>query len=151
MTPRSWPALLILSVLVGAMPMAAEDLEAQVRQTEVAFARSMADRDHRAFASFLASDAVFLNGPRALRGAVAVADGWKRYFEGAQAPFSWAPETVVVTAGGKLAFSTGPVRDPAGKRVGTFNSVWRREKNGRWKIVLDNGCPPCNCGGNAAD
>jgi enterochelin esterase family protein len=24
--------------------------------------------------------------------------------------------------------------------VGTFNSIWRREKDGRWKIVFDNGC-----------
>jgi hypothetical protein len=47
---------------------------------------------------------------------------------------------------GTLALSTGPVYAPDGQRSGTFNSTWRREKDGRWKIVLDNGCPPCECG-----
>lgn len=155
MRARAVPAVLLLMMLAAVLPAAPppaqqqqeqQDLEAKVRQTEAAFAKSMADRDHRAFVSFLANDAIFLaGGGRALRGAGAVAEGWKRYFNGPQAPFSWAPETVVVTAGGSLALSTGPVRDPAGKRVGTFNSAWRREKNGSWKIVLDNGCPPCNC------
>jgi len=54
-------------------------------------------------------------------------------------------EFVEVLESGTLAMSSGPVRDPSGKRTGTFNSVWRRESDGKWKIVLDNGCPACNC------
>jgi ketosteroid isomerase-like protein len=30
-----------------------------------------------------------------------------------------------------------------GLRVGTFNSVWRLEADGKWRIVFDKGCPPC--------
>jgi hypothetical protein len=54
------------------------ELEIQVRNTELAFAKTMADRDHKAFTRFLASDAVFTNGPKALRGsrAVAAASCW---------------------------------------------------------------------------
>jgi hypothetical protein len=47
---------------------------------------------------------------------------------------------VEVLDSGTLALTSGPVFDPAGKRIGTFNSVWRRETDGAWKIVLDNGC-----------
>jgi ketosteroid isomerase-like protein len=101
----------------------------------------MADRDHAAFVSFLADEAVFLGPKETLRGKAAVAKGWLRYYDGATAPFSWAPERVEVLDTGTLALSTGPVYDPQGKRVGTFNSVWRREPGGAWKIVLDNGCP----------
>ena len=50
---------------------------------------------------------------------------------------------------GTLAMTSGPVYDPSGKRSGTFNSVWRREPDGSWRVVLDKGCPPCECGGTA--
>ena len=120
-----------------------EDLVSQVRSMEAAFARTMADRNHAAFLSFLSEEAIFVGPSRVLRGKQAVGEGWKPYFEGAKAPFSWQPDKVEVVESGALALSSGPVFDPEGNRIGTFNSVWRREKKGSWKIVLDNGCPPC--------
>jgi ketosteroid isomerase-like protein len=136
------------ALLWTAAPVRAEtnaELKEQVRQAEIAFAKTLADRNLAAFASFLAAETVFMSGGQATRGAQPVAERWKPFFEGAQAPFSWAPETVEVLDSGTLAMSSGPVRDPNGKRTGTFNSVWRREAGGKWKIVLDNGCPTCNC------
>jgi ketosteroid isomerase-like protein len=124
-------------------------LAAQVRATETAFAKSMADRDHAAFTARLADETVFF-GRGVLRGKAAVAEAWKRFYEGPKAPFSWAPEKVEVLESGTLALSSGPVYDPEGKRTGTFNSVWRREADGQWRIVFDNGCPPCDCGAAAA-
>ena len=141
-------SLLCAALSLIAAPASAKthaELKEQVRQTEIAFAKTLADRDPAAFASFLATETVFMPGDRATRGAKQVAERWKAFFEGAQAPFSWAPETVEVLDSGTLAMSSGPVRDPSGKRTGTFNSLWRREADGKWKIVLDNGCPACNC------
>lgn len=138
------PAALLLA---GAVPQAEvkPDLQAQVRETERAFAKTMADRDHAAFVSFVAEDAVFLAQTGPLRGRQAVADGWKAHFAGPAAPFSWEPERVEVALSGGLAVSTGPVRNPRGERVGTFVSTWRREADGKWRIVLDMGCPACDC------
>jgi ketosteroid isomerase-like protein len=59
------------------------------------------------------------------------------------APFSWEPEHVEVLASGTLALSSGPVFGRDGTRIGTFNSVWRLEADGRWRVVFDKGCPPC--------
>ena len=134
-------ALLALAPMVSAETNA--ELKEQVRQTETAFAKTMADRDHAAFTSFLADETVFF-ARGVLRGKAAVAASWKRFYEGAQAPFSWRPEAVEVLDSGTLGFSSGPVFNPAGERTGTFNSVWRREKDGRWRIVFDKGCdcPP---------
>jgi len=119
--------------------------QAQVRDAERAFAKTMADRDHAAFAWFVSAEAIFLGRDRILRGRKEIVEGWKGFYEGPQAPFSWEPESVEVLDSGAIALSSGPVRDPNGKRVGTFNSVWRREGDGTWKVVLDKGCPPCGC------
>jgi ketosteroid isomerase-like protein len=141
-------ALLVLPVLVASGSEAARigaALEAQVRATEIAFAKTMSDRDHGAFIRFLDEEAVFFSGDRALRGAEIVAAAWSRFYEGEDAPFSWAPEAVSVLESGTLGLSSGPVFDPEGKRIGTFNSVWRRGADGAWKVVFDRGCPDCEC------
>jgi ketosteroid isomerase-like protein len=149
MALRRWQAtpLVAVSWLLLCAPGAAADLEAlaaRVRAREAAFAKTMADRDHAAFATFVSEEAVF-SGRAVLRGRPAVAAGWKAYFEGAKAPFSWAPERVEVLSSGTIALSTGPVFDPGGKRTGTFTSTWRLENDGEWRVVLDSGCPPCRC------
>ena len=139
--------VVLLSSLIGSLSTAAEtkeELAEQVREAERGFAKSMADRDALAFASFIASDAVFL-GEKTFRGKAAVIEGWKAFFAGANAPFSWAPESVEVLESGTLAHSSGPVLNREGTRVGVFNSVWRREADGQWKVVFDKGCDVCRC------
>ena len=71
-----------------------------------------------------------------------MADAWKALYEAPDAPFSWAPEQVVVLESGKLALSTGPVLSPEGKSGGTFTSIWRLEPSGEWKVIFDKGCQP---------
>jgi ketosteroid isomerase-like protein len=132
-----------------ALPAASQttaELAQQVREAELGFAATMARRDSVAFATYVADEAVFF-GAGPIRGKAAVIDGWRGFFEGATAPFSWEPETVEVLESGTLAISTGPVRNPQGQRIGTFNSIWRREADGRWLVVFDKGCPPCDCAG----
>jgi ketosteroid isomerase-like protein len=149
MTRRSFSLILpFLASLTCAGSLSAEtnaELKEQVRKTEIAFAQTLADRNPAAFASFLSTETVFMSDGKASRGVAAVSESWKLYFQGAEAPFSWKPEQVEVLDSGRLALSSGPVLDPSGKRIGTFNSVWRREGKGRWKIVLDKGCPACDC------
>ena len=117
----------------------------QVRAAETAFAKSMADRNLAAFTALLADDTVFFGGKGVLRGKAAVAADWKRFFNGPAAPFSWSPAEVEVLESGALGYSSGPVLDPQGNRIGTFNSVWQRQQDGSWKIIFDKGCPPCDC------
>lgn len=136
------PAVLLSACASAPSPSTAplETLRAQVEQTERAFARSMAERDHAAFVALLSEQAVFY-GPRFSRGKAEVAAAWKPFFDGPQAPFSWEPDRVDVLADGTLAHSSGPVRDPSGKLIARFNSVWRQEAPGVWRIVFDKGAP----------
>jgi ketosteroid isomerase-like protein len=139
-------ALLLVAVAVaGVRAQSNPELREQVRRAEVAFAKTMADRDYAAFQTFLDPETIFFNAGKGVRGAKMVAEQWKRFYDGPQAPFSWEPEVVEVLDSGTLGLSSGPVKDPSGKRVGTFNSVWRRNAAGQWKVVLDNGCPRCEC------
>lgn len=150
---RLW--IVLLSVLASACaivpeapadaadPAVLSEVEAQVRAAEVAFAGTMADRDFAAFAEFLSPDAVFFAGERPLRGAAAVKAAWEPFFVGEQAPFRWAPEQVVALSGGRLVYSSGPVWDPSGRLIARFNSVWQRDAEGRWRVILDKGCKAC--------
>ncbi len=137
-------ALLFVAPFVVAADRPASLVE-QVRATEIAFAKTLADRDTRKFVDMIAPDIIWLAGDKTLRSPQEVLADWQKFFDAPQAPFSWAPELVEVQPGGELALSTGPVLDPAGKRVGTFTSIWRREKSGEWKIIFDRGCPVCDC------
>ncbi|QTN21516.1 nuclear transport factor 2 family protein [Rhizobacter sp. AJA081-3] len=121
---------------------APDSLQAQVFAAERAFAKSMADRKLSAFASHIAEEAVFFTGAAPLRGKSEVVAGWSSYFEASVAPFSWAPDRVEVLQSGTLALSTGLVRDTDGKVIGRFNSVWRQEAPGVWRVVFDKGSPP---------
>jgi len=141
--------LLALLLSLVAIPAFSRDsslaeLTEQVRATEIAFAKTLADRDVKTFTSMIAPDVIWL-GEKPLRGPAEVVASWQKFFEGPKAPFSWAPEIVEVQEGGKLALSTGPVFNPEGKRVATYTSIWRREASGKWLIVFDRGCPGCDC------
>ena len=132
-------AALLLPMPVRLMAQDLPELTRQVFEAERGFAQSMADRDFAAFAAHVADDAIFFGPEGAQRGKAAVLAAWRPFFDGPAAPFAWRPETVEVLDSGMLAHSSGPVLDPAGKRVGTFNSVWRREPDGRWRVVFDKG------------
>lgn len=118
-------------------------LRLQVEETEKSFAQTMADRDFDAFRSFLSEETIFFSGDTPLEGKQAVADAWESFFSEPQAPFSWEPQTVAVLESGTLALSSGPVYNSAGKRVGTFNSIWRLNEQGDWRIIFDKGGSYC--------
>ena len=116
-------------------------LRKQVFAAESSFAARMAKRDFEAFASHISQEAIFFGDTAVMRGKQAVLKGWRPFFAKPEAPFSWKPDVVEVLPSGNLAISNGPVFDPAGKRVGSFSSIWRREPDGSWQVIFDKGCP----------
>ena len=139
--------LCVASLTAGAADPLAK-LADEVRATEIAFAKTLADRDVKKFRQMIAPDVIWL-GDQPLRGPDAVLSRWQKFFDAAQPPFSWSPELVEVQEGGQLALSTGPVINPAGKRIGTYTSIWRHERHGVWRIIFDRGCPVCDCAAQA--
>lgn len=149
MQSNALSALALCSLLAGCAVSPAQPRTADARQqvfaTERAFARTMADRDLRAFAAFIADEAVFFSGPDPLRGRQQVIDWWTRHYTAPAAPFSWEPDEVEVLESGTLALSSGPVRNPQGKIIARFSSIWRLEAPGTWRVVFDKGSEVCSC------
>ncbi len=144
---HSWPsgATAGLVFLVGSM-MTPHPTTGQVNgpasaveAREIAFAKTMADRDFDAFLTFISPEAIFFNGNEALRGRDAIGQGWAAFFEDSVAPFSWHPDLVEVLESGRLALSSGPVRAASGEVIGRFNSIWRKDPDGQWRVVFDKG------------
>ena len=134
--------LVVMWPVTGSAADEGNTAQQEVFAAERAFAKSMADRSLERFASFVADDAIFFGSKDTQRGKAEVIGAWSSFFEGTPAPFSWEPDQVEVLASGELALSTGLVRDPAGKVVARFNSIWRLEAPGAWRVIFDKGSPP---------
>lgn len=112
---------------------------------EVSFSRAAERRDLPAFRRLLDDDARFVTG-EVLRGPAAVVAAWAGFFAADGPEIRWRPAVVEVVPDGTLAISRGPYRirgrDAEGKvreSWGTFNSVWRRQAGGEWKVLFDAG------------
>ena len=138
-------ACLMLAATASSARVSHEDLKKQVADSERAFAATMKARDFEGFTRFVADEAIFMSGEGALRGKPAVAQAWRKYYDKPEAPFSWEPEEVEVVESGTLAYSGGPIYDRSGKKIGRFNSIWRLEAPGKWKVVFDRGSYFCEC------
>ena len=143
----------VLAAPVADAPAAKEVAEgpdaASLRAAELAFAASVAAHDPERFASFIADDAIFIGGG-ALRGRAAIVAAWAGFFADGGPKIEWAPRLVEVQDGGALGLTRGPYTltppgaDGAAKASsGIFTSIWRREPDGRWRVIFDAGCPPC--------
>ena len=137
-------ARLLVIGLVTAAP-AAADLTDDVRCREVAFSRAAEARDLDAFRSFIDADARFVTSD-VRRGVDEVAAAWAPFFAADGPAIRWRPNVIEVLDDGRLALSRGPYRviakDADGESVehwGTFNSVWRLNNDGIWRVVFDAG------------
>lgn len=126
----------------------------EVRRVELAFAASVAGDRPGDFAALIDDAAVFVSGGEVTRGREPIVEAWKGFFGPGRPSMTWTPEIVEISADGELGFTRGPWTlsgvDAEGRsyeRSGVFNSVWRRQPDGGWKIVFDAGCSPCpRCG-----
>jgi ketosteroid isomerase-like protein len=117
----------------------------EVRCREIGFSKSIENRDLEAFRSFLDADARFVSD-RPLRGIEEIASSWSIFIPADAPRIKWRPQFVEVLEDGSLALTRGPYRyttkDEAGEELvfwGTFNSVWRKQDDGSWKVVFDAG------------
>ena len=124
---------------------AVADLSHDVRCREIGFSQAAENKDVEAFASFIDADARFVSNS-VIAGPEAITEAWASFFAEDGPTIKWRPQFVEVLKDGELALTRGPyrmiARDAEGKQVegwGTFNSVWRLQEDGSWKVVFDAG------------
>jgi ketosteroid isomerase-like protein len=138
---------LFIMLLVFGSAAALADLADDVRCREIGFSKSIEARDMDLFRSFLDNDARFVGGD-VRRGPDEITEGWSVYGADEGPTLKWRPQIVEVLKDGKLALSRGPYKytqkNEDGEDVdywGTFNSIWRLQDDGSWKVVFDAGSP----------
>ena len=129
---------------------AAADVEAAKRAIKLAdleLAKAVADRSLQSFVSMVDDDAVFF-GKDVSRGKDAVSKAWLPFFTDRNLFLKWHPNEVYVWSSADLGYSIGEYerigKDKSGNpetAIGNYVSIWRKQPDGKWKIVLDIGTP----------
>jgi ketosteroid isomerase-like protein len=149
---RVCSGLWVLGLLAVAMPATAQDSRyaaeaAQIVKADADFAKAVAGKNREQFLAFIAENTTFNGGTDAeLRGRDAVMKDWGEFFEADGPSLTWTPTRGEVVGAGDLGYTTGRSvfrtrgRDGAMvERHGEYLTVWRRQRDGSWKVIFDTG------------
>ncbi|MGN6512318.1 MAG: YybH family protein [Lysobacteraceae bacterium] len=126
------------------------DAECAVWAREMSFARSVAEHDAQAFADHVGEQAAFgASDPVPSRGRDAIVRDWAGIVAGKTVRLEWYPTRTTIGGVGDIAWSSGPalverLEPGATPRflLGKFRSVWHRDADGAWRVLVDDGVPP---------
>jgi len=118
--------------------------EEEIRDTEKAFAALAKEKGLKvAFSTFAADDAVLSRENKLIKGKKEI----EAYFDKVtlkNVQLSWEPEYIKVAESGDLGYTYGPYTfkwtDDKGEAqiaTGIFHTVWRKDKDGKWRYVWD--------------
>jgi ketosteroid isomerase-like protein len=121
---------------------------------EARFAKDVAERGGEAFASWFAEDGVSLsNGAAPLIGKVAIVKSAK--WDPKVYQLTWTPTEAEMGPSGDMGYTwghyEGKSKDANGNPVltsGRYMTIWRKGKDGSWKVVLDAGANDVPEGGD---
>jgi ketosteroid isomerase-like protein len=121
---------------------------------EARFAKDVAARGGAGFASWFADDGVTLgNGVAPVVGKEAIAKSAKWLAKDYQ--LTWTPTDEKMSPSGEIGYTwghfDGKSKDANGNPVttsGRYITIWRHEKDGSWKVVLDAGANDAPEGGD---
>jgi len=133
---------------IAALLLAVPAAEEAVRAADVALDRAAGARDAVAFGALLEDDAIFA-ARRVSRGRAAVVEAWTPFLTAGGPRLRWAPARAFVASSGDLAVTTGKwVLETEGKdgkpgrAEGEYVTVWRRAREGQWRVLLDASLEP---------
>jgi ketosteroid isomerase-like protein len=117
-----------------------------LRQMEAEFMKATGERGSQGYISYYADDAVEVpNGAPLIQGKVNIAKTMG-FLDEKDNQLTWTPVGADISASGDLGYTYGTFefrsKDRDGKPVvdhGKYASIWKKQKDGSWKVVLDMG------------
>jgi ketosteroid isomerase-like protein len=146
-TYRMLAIAIALAACAVAVRSGEEDARAAIRKADIAFSKATVERRLDGFRDFIAADvaAIRPNLP-IVRGKKAFVENWAHNLEDPARTLAWQPLLVEVSKSGDLGYSIGSYElkktDASGTQVigtGKYMTVWRKQKDGSWKVVFDTG------------
>ena len=139
------PVALLLACASCASAGSPVDVRARILQLDAEWSEAAQGRDVDRIVSYWADDATVLPpGSPPVVGKPAIREFVAKSFQTPGFRISWKTNDVVVSASGGFAYATGTNRvsftGPDATPVtvdGKAVTVWRREKDGSWKCVID--------------
>jgi ketosteroid isomerase-like protein len=117
-----------------------------LRQLEGEFMKAAAEKGSEGYMSYYAEDAVEVpNGEDAIQGKANIAKTMG-FLDDKKNQLVWTPVGADISASGDLGYTWGTYefrsKDKDGKPIvehGKYTSIWKKQKDGSWKVVLDMG------------
>lgn len=152
---KSFLPILVVALLVItiALPVARPPVSASpkatvetLKQLEGEFMKKALEKGSQGYMSYYADDAVEVpNGGPLIPGKAKIAEGMG-FLDDKNNQLLWTPIGGDVSASGDLGYTYGNYefhsKDKDGKahvEYGKYTSIWKLQKDGKWKVVLDMG------------
>jgi ketosteroid isomerase-like protein len=152
---KSLLPILVVSLLVATIAIPASHRTAAaapkatvdtLKQLEGEFMKSALEKGSKGYLSYYADDAVEIpNGGPVISGKVNIAPGMG-FLDDPNNRLTWTPVGGDISATGDLGYTYGTFefhsKDKDGKPhadYGKYTSIWKLQKDGSWKVVLDMG------------
>jgi ketosteroid isomerase-like protein len=128
---------------VSASPKATADL---LKQLEGEFMKAALEKGSQGYMSYYADDAVEVpNGGPLIQGKVNIAKGMG-FLDDKNNQLVWTPVGADISASSDLGYTYGTYEfhskdkdSKAAVEYGKYTSIWKLQKDGSWKVVLDMG------------
>jgi len=139
-------AAIVLPVVrpsVSASPKATADT---LKNLEGEFMKAAAEKGSAGYMSYYADDSVEVpNGATLIQGKANIAKGME-FLDDKNNRLTWTPVGADISSSGDLGYTYGNYeftsKDKDGKAAvqhGKYTSIWKLQKDGSWKVVLDMG------------
>jgi len=117
-----------------------------LKQMEAEFMKAATEKGSAGYMSYYAEDAVEVpNGANLIQGKANIAKDMG-FLDDKNNSLTWTPVGADISSSGDLGYTYGNYefrsQDKAGKPVvdhGKYTSIWKKQKDGSWKVVLDMG------------